>query len=363
MKNVKFIKKTAIFLLIFVLVFSSIGVSAAVTYKKNGRTVRYTAASYKVYYNSKRVNSVTRPGMMINGNVMIPCNYSLVKRGPKVSVSKKNGGKVLTLSHNGNSTVLYLDKKYMYVNGRKETIRTAPFKAKIGGTNLIMVPAKAVCSGLGIEYTYNRSRKAIYMTEKTNTTNSAAAPSVPNTNITNNVNSNLQATAFKTMNTQEFINAVGPIAREDYRKTGVLASVTLAQAINESGWGKSSLTQSSNNMFGMKTSLSGNTWSGSAWDRISYVSVKTTEEYSGKKVVITAKFRKYNSVAQSITDHSAYLVNAMNGTQRRYNGLTATTSYSKQLSILQQGGYCTWSGYVAELTTLINKYNLTSWDN
>lgn len=158
-------------------------------------------------------------------------------------------------------------------------------------------------------------------------------------------------------------NAVGPIAREDYRKTGVLASVTLAQAINESGWGKSGLTQSSNNMFGMKTSLSGNSWSGSAWDGKSYAEVKTTEEYNGKKVIITAKFRKYSSVAQSIADHSAYLSNAMNGTHRRYNGLTTTKSYSTQLSILQKGGYCTWSGYVSELTTLIKKYNLTSWDN
>lgn len=165
------------------------------------------------------------------------------------------------------------------------------------------------------------------------------------------------------MSTQEFINAVGPIAREDYRKTGVLASVTLAQTINESGWGKSGLTQSSNNMFGMKTSLSGNTWSGSVWDGRSYTEVKTTEEYNGKKVIVTAKFRKYPSVAQSIADHSAYLSNAMNGSRRRYYGLTATKSYSSQLTILQKGGYCTWSGYVSELTTLIKKYNLTSWDN
>ena len=86
-------------------------------------------------------------------------------------------------------------------------------------------------------------------------------------------------------------------------------------------------------------------------------------EYNGKKVIITAKFRKYSSVAQSIADHSAYLSNAMNGTHRRYNGLTTTKSYSTQLSILQKGGYCTWSGYVSELTTLIKKYNLTSWDN
>ena len=222
----------------------------------------------------------------------------------------------------------------------------------------MLVPAKVACQKLGLNYTYNSAKKAIYITGRTVTTNS---PATPGTNAT--VNGNLQATAFKNMTTQQFINAVGPIAREDCKKTGVLASVTLAQAINESGWGKSGLAQSSNNMFGMKTSLSGNTWSGSAWDGKSYTEVKTTEEYNGKKVTITAKFRKYNSVAQSITDHSAYLSNAMDGSKRRYSGLTETKSYSTQLTILQKGGYCTWSGYVSELTTLIKKYNLTSWDN
>lgn len=357
MKNVKVIKKAAIFLMVFVLAFSSLSAAAAVTYSRGGKRVRYTGSSYKVYYNSKRVNSVTRPGLMVNGNIMIPYSYTMVKRGPKVSYSKQNKGKVLTLSYNGNKIVLYLNKTYAYINGKKEKIRTAPFKAKVGGTGLIMVPAKVVCEALGINYTYNAARKAIYMTGKAITTNA------PSTSNGTTANSSLQATAFKNMSTQEFVNAVGPIAREDYRKTGVLASVTLAQAINESGWGKSGLTQSSNNMFGMKTSLSGNSWSGSAWDGKRYAEVKTTEEYNGKKVIITAKFRKYSSVAQSIADHSAYLSNAMNGTHRRYNGLTTTKSYSTQLSILQKGGYCTWSGYVSELTTLIKKYNLTSWDN
>ncbi len=352
MKNVKVIKKVAIFLMVFVLAFSSLNAAAAVTYKVGSRTVRYRGASYKVYYNSKRVNSVTRPGLMINGNVMIPYNYTMVKRGPKVSVSKTNNGKTITLSTNGNKVRFYLNKKYIKVNGKRENIRTAPVKAKIGETNLIMIPAKVACQELGLNYTYSSSKKAIYITGKTTTTNASAT-----------VPSSLQATSFKSMSTQEFINAVGPIAREDYRKTGVLASVTLAQTINESGWGKSGLTQSSNNMFGMKTSLSGNTWSGSVWDGRSYTEVKTTEEYNGKKVIVTAKFRKYPSVAQSIADHSAYLSNAMNGSRRRYYGLTATKSYSSQLTILQKGGYCTWSGYVSELTTLIKKYNLTSWDN
>ena len=362
MKNVKVIKKVAIFFMVFVLAFSSLSAAAAVTYKSGNRTVRYRGATYQVYYNSKRVNSVSRPGLMLNGNIMIPYNYTLVKRGPKLSVKKQNKGNTIIFSYNGNKLTFYLNKKYITVNNKRKTIRTAPIKVKIGGTNLIMIPAKVTCQKLGLNYTYNALRKAIYITGKTTTTNSPAVPSTPGTGSTA-INNGLQATAFKNMTTQQFINAVGPIAREDYKKTGVLASVTLAQAINESGWGKSGLTQSSNNMFGMKTSLSGNNWSGTAWDGRSYVEVKTTEEYNGKKVIITAKFRKYNSVAQSIADHSAYLSNAMNGSHRRYTGLTQTKNYSTQLAILQKGGYCTWSGYVSELTTLIKKYNLTSWDN
>ena len=360
MKNVKVIKKAAIFLMVFVLAFSSLSAAAAVTYSRGGKRVRYTGSSYKVYYNSKRVNSVTRPGLMVNGNIMIPYSYTMVKRGPKVSVSKANKGKTITLSANGNKVRFYLNKKYIKVNGKKERIRTAPVKAKIGGASLIMLPARVAFEELGFHYTYNKSKKAIYVTGNTTTTNAPASTPIMNEPV---VNTGLQATAFKNMSTQEFINAVGPIAREDYRKTGVLASVTLAQTINESGWGKSGLTQNSNNMFGMKTSLSGNSWSGSVWDGRSYVEVKTREEYNGKKVTITAKFRKYPSVSQSIADHSAYLSNAMNGARRRYNGLTDTKSYSSQLTILQKGGYCTWSGYVSELTTLIKKYDLTKWDN
>ncbi|MFR9000965.1 MAG: hypothetical protein ACLVIY_11840 [Anaerobutyricum soehngenii] len=72
------------------------------------RTVRYRGANYKVYYNSKRVNSVTRPSLMINGNIMIPYHYTMVKRGPKVSVSKENKGKTITLSYEWKSSKIYI---------------------------------------------------------------------------------------------------------------------------------------------------------------------------------------------------------------------------------------------------------------
>ena len=359
MSNVKKLKKMVIFVMAFVMIFSVCNVSATALYRRGGRNYVYRGSEYKVYYNNKKLSTSSRYAVMINDNVMIPYKYFLVSRGPKMKSAYNKYAQTLTLEYKQTTVKFTLYNKYMYVNGKKEKLNTEPLTMRMGGTKLIVLPAKALCRVFDIPYTYNRYAKSVSMTPPAT---SASKPVSNNNTANTNVSSTLQATAFNGMTTAQFIETVGPIAQQDYRNTGVLASVTLAQAINESGWGKSGLTQKSNNMFGMKTSLSGNTWAGSAWDGKSYVSVITTEEYGGRKVKITATFRKYKNVAQSIADHSAYLANAKNGSAKRYAGLTTTKSYSQQLKILQKGGYCTWSGYVSELTTLIKKYNLTRFD-
>jgi flagellum-specific peptidoglycan hydrolase FlgJ len=56
----------------------------------------------------------------------------------------------------------------------------------------------------------------------------------------------------------EFIEKIGNLATEDMKKTGILASLTIAQAILESNWGRSSLAQApNNNLFGIKGSYNG----------------------------------------------------------------------------------------------------------
>ena len=76
----------------------------------------------------------------------------------------------------------------------------------------------------------------------------------------------LQAKDLAALSNEEVILKVGPLFTADQQKTGVLASLSLAQFILESGYGKSELAQEANNCFGMKKSLSGNTWAGSVWD-------------------------------------------------------------------------------------------------
>ena len=55
-----------------------------------------------------------------------------------------------------------------------------------------------------------------------------------------------------TQEQKKFIERVGALATADMQKSGVLASLTIAQAILESGWGKSGLTVKGNALFGIK---------------------------------------------------------------------------------------------------------------
>jgi flagellum-specific peptidoglycan hydrolase FlgJ len=334
--------------------------SASTTYQVNGTTRVYYGTRSKVYYDGQKISTSKKYGIYFNDNFMIPYKSMLVNKGPKMTSSYNKLTRTLILSYKNTQIRMVINSKKVFVNGtRKSNLNTPPMLVKMEGSSLILVPAKRVCAELGLGYSYNSSTRQLYITgpeEKP-----AVTTPVSNTMVST-ANSAIKASSLKNLTTAAFIGVLGPMAQADYRKSGVLASVTLAQAINESGWGKTELAQKGNNIFGMKISLSGNTWSGSVWDGKSKVTILTTEEYGGRKVKIKAAFRKYPSISHSIADHSAYLANAMNGSKRRYYGLTATKKYSQQLKILQKGGYCTWGSYVSELTNLIKKYKLTKFD-
>lgn len=163
--------------------------------------------------------------------------------------------------------------------------------------------------------------------------------------------------------TKAFIDLISPLAIKDMRTSGVLASVTMAQAILESGWGTSELAVNANNFFGMKKSLSGNTWPNSTWDGKSiYTKVTGEQKPTGEYYEITADFRKYPEILDSIQDHSAYLSGAMNGAYLRYAGLVGEKNYRKAIQIIKDGGYATSLTYVDKVCNLIEKYNLSKYD-
>ena len=169
----------------------------------------------------------------------------------------------------------------------------------------------------------------------------------------------LQATALVSMTNEAVVAKVGPLFTADQKKTGVLASVSMAQFLLESAYGKSELAQKANNCFGMKKSLSGNTWAGSAWDGASVYAKETKEQHAdGTYTTITAEFRKYACIEDSIADHSAYLVGAKKGTEFRYAGLKGETDYKVAAQLIKDGGYATSLSYVTNLCNLIEQLDL-----
>lgn len=153
------------------------------------------------------------------------------------------------------------------------------------------------------------------------------------------------------------------LAKADYNKTGVLSSVTAAQMILESGYVKTDLAVHACNCFGMKTTLSNNDWSGTSWDGKSKFTKVTNEEYTpGVITKVTADFRKYPCIEDSIADHSAYLLGAKNGTKLRYAGLKGETDYRKAITIIKNGGYATDSKYIDKICNIIERFGLDKYD-
>lgn len=166
---------------------------------------------------------------------------------------------------------------------------------------------------------------------------------------------------LESMNEQEFIEYIGSLATKDMTSSNILASITVAQAILESGYGKTELALKALNLFGMKESLSGNNWN-SKWDGTIYTKKTQEQDSLGNITTITANFRKYKTILDSLNDHSAYLSGAKNGNNLRYAGLIGEKSYLTAITIIKNGGYATDVKYIDKICDLIKRYNLTKFD-
>lgn len=152
---------------------------------------------------------------------------------------------------------------------------------------------------------------------------------------------------------KNFIKMVGEAAKKDMQTSHILASITTAQAILESAYGTSELAKKANALFGIKK----NGWTGKTY------TVKSKEEENGKLVWRTSVFRKYNSYAESIVDHSSYLkTRKADGKNLTYKKVVGECNYKKAAQALQNAGYSSYSNYANMLCNLIQKYKLTQYD-
>lgn len=146
------------------------------------------------------------------------------------------------------------------------------------------------------------------------------------------------ASAFSQQNRRDYIKKYQLLAIDEMKRSGVPASITMAQACLESGDGNSELSLKSNNHFG----------------------IKCKSNWRGKKVYYDDDrknecFRKYNNVEDSYIDHSNFLME--NG---RYSSLfqLAPDDYKGWARGLKKAGYATANHYDKSLIKIIEDFQL-----
>jgi hypothetical protein len=147
------------------------------------------------------------------------------------------------------------------------------------------------------------------------------------------------------LNKQRFINEILPGAKEGYKKYNLLPSLTIAQAILESGWGESTLSIKANNLFGIK-----------AKNQDKKIEFETTEYINGKKIKIMANFKAYETFKDSILDHTIFL------STDRYEKVRKANDYVEGAKALYICGYATDPNYPSKLINIIKKYELYKYD-
>jgi flagellum-specific peptidoglycan hydrolase FlgJ len=146
---------------------------------------------------------------------------------------------------------------------------------------------------------------------------------------------------------QAFISLVAPGAIAAEQRYGIPAAVTIAQAIDESGWGQSELATADHNLFGIK----GAGPVGS--------DTRPTREYeNGVWVTRTAPFRVYHNVAESIEDHSQLLA-----TSAAYQRAMANRQQPDAFATALTGVYATDPNYGSSLIALMRLYHLYRYDS
>jgi hypothetical protein len=149
---------------------------------------------------------------------------------------------------------------------------------------------------------------------------------------------------------REFILSVAPGARESQRKTGVPASVTLAQAILESDWGRSRLTREAKNLFGIKAMRAPGT--------AGVYNIETWEVLGGENVTVMAAFKAYTSLSDSIVDHGRWF----HENSRYRRALQVRDDPREFARAINDAGYATDPAYSAKLITLMEKHDLFAYD-
>ncbi|MGH8880632.1 MAG: glucosaminidase domain-containing protein [Stackebrandtia sp.] len=153
---------------------------------------------------------------------------------------------------------------------------------------------------------------------------------------------------------EQFVESVGTAAKGGQERFGVPASVASAQAILESGWGKSGLATEANNFFGIKCA-DGDPGSTAS----SCVNYKTWEVVAGNDTTVRDAFRSYDSASDSFLDHGQFLQE----NPRYAEAFNHSDDPDQFIREVANAGYATDPDYADKIIDIMQKNDLYRFDN
>lgn len=151
---------------------------------------------------------------------------------------------------------------------------------------------------------------------------------------------------------QQFVQEIIPTAQRLQRQYGILASVSMAQAMLESEFGQSELAASYHNLFGVKTDQSDP-------DGVDFA---TLEYFDDEWIEITDRFKVYPDWDASMTAHAELIYYGTSWDQDFYQSVIDGDTYEAQAEALQTSGYATDPDYSAKLVSMIEEWDLAQYD-
>ncbi len=150
----------------------------------------------------------------------------------------------------------------------------------------------------------------------------------------------------------DYIEKYKEIAINEMERSGVPASIKLAQALLESNAGRSTLARRANNHFGMKC---GSDWKGKTFHR-------EDDDYDEFGNLQKSCFRAYRRATDSYIAHSEFLRDPKKAHRYGFLFRLNTTDYRRWAIGLKRAGYATAGNYDTKLINIIETYNLAQYD-
>lgn len=152
--------------------------------------------------------------------------------------------------------------------------------------------------------------------------------------------------------TENYISTYRDIAISEMQRTGIPASIKLAQGILESDLGRSPLAYHANNHFGIKC---GREWNGEAF-------YKLDDDTDSTGTLIESCFRVFSSGEESYMAHSAFLTNPSKSSRYGFLFALGSTDYVGWANGLKFAGYATDPSYPSKLIKIIENNKLHQYD-